>query len=256
MNFYFKNKRIHYRISGQGPAVIFLHGFLESLELWDPVIPLFSETHTVITMDFPGLGKSEVLSNVHGMELMAETVQALLDELKISEAIFVGHSMGGYITLAFAELFQEKTTKIILLNSTSKADSEERIHIRNRSIRLMEEHPKAFISMAISNWAVESSREKFAKEIDALKQRALTFPEEGIIAAIKGMRDRKDRTEVLKNYPKPKYLLLAENDPIIPCEATKVVAEQAGVVVKTISGGHMSLIENFEKTVDFLKEVI
>lgn len=253
MTFEYQDKSIHYHISGTGPAIVFLHGFLESSGMWAPLIPIFSENNTILTLDFPGLGKSEVLAETHTMEMMAEVVNALMEHLKIDTATLVGHSMGGYITLAFIELFEKKADKIILLNSTSKSDSEERIAIRNRSIRLMQEHPKAFISMAIGNWAVADSREKFKDEILHLKEQAFTFPTEGILAAIKGMRERKDRTQFLNEFTKPKFLLLAKNDPIIPCEETRIMAEHVGVSVKTISGGHMSMIENFEETVQFLK---
>lgn len=253
MIFNFQNKSIQYHVSGTGPAIVLLHGFLESSGMWDKIIPSLSEKNTTITLDFPGLGKSDVLAKTHTMEMMAEVVNALLEHLKIDSATLVGHSMGGYITLAFIELFEEKADKIILLNSTSKSDSKERVSIRNRSIRLMHEYPKAFISMAIGNWAVADSREKFKDEINHLKEQAYTFPDEGIIAAIKGMRDRKDRTEVFHQFSKPKYLLLAEDDPIIPCEETKIIAENAGVAVKVISGGHMSLIENYDQIKTFLK---
>src|SRR5690606_12171633 len=168
----------------------------------------------------------------------------------------IGHSMGGYITLAFIEAYPDRAEKIILLNSTFKADNEERKSIRDRSIRLMEQNPRAYVSMAIGNWAVESWREGFKEEIDELKTRAFNFPVDGVIAAIKGMKIRKDRSEVLEDFPKEKYLLLAEADPIIPAEETKTAAENLGVKVKIISGGHMSLIENFEGVMEFLKGII
>lgn len=253
MVFKYQDKSIHYHVSGSGPAIVLLHGFLESSGMWEKIIPSLSKKNTVVTLDFPGLGKSGVLTKTHTMEMMAEVVNELLQHLEIDSATLVGHSMGGYITLAFIELFGEKADKIVLLNSTSKSDSEERISIRNRSIRLMNEHPKAFVSMAIGNWAVADSRERFKDEINHLKEQAYTFPNEGIIAAIKGMRDRKDRTEILKEFAKPKYLLLAKDDPIIPCEETRILAENADVTVKVISGGHMSMIENFEETEEFLK---
>lgn len=256
MIFKYQNKSIHYQISGTGSAVVLLHGFLESSKMWDKITPSLIRNHTIITIDFPGLGKSEVLAETHTMEMMAEVVNALFVHLKIDSATLVGHSMGGYITLAFIELFEKKADRIILLNSTSKSDSEERISIRNRSIRLMQEHPKAFISMAIGNWALEDSREKFKDEINLLKEQAYSFPTEGIIAAIKGMRDRKDRTKVLGDFSKSKYLLLAENDPIISCEKTRKLAENAGVMVKTVSGGHMSLIENYHDTIEFIQDIL
>lgn len=256
MTFNYQNANIHYNVRGKGPAVILLHGFLESATMWNPLIPLIVDKHTVITIDFPGLGKSEPIAEVHTMTMMAEVVDALLQKLNIDKATLIGHSMGGYITLAFIELFEEKVAKIILLNSTSKADSSERKAIRDRSIQLMEKRPKAFISMAIGNWAVEDSREKFKEDLDFLKNQAYTFPVEGIIAALRGMRNRKDRTEVLSKFPRPKYLLLAEDDPIIAAKETGKLAQQAGVEVKIISGGHMSMIENQSALISFVQSAL
>jgi|SRR5690554_978845 len=256
MTFKYQNANIHYTISGTGPAVILLHGFLESQTMWAPLVSRIADTHTVITMDFPGLGKSEPLAEVHTMAMMAEVVDALLQECNIDKATLIGHSMGGYITLAFMDLFEDKAEKIILLNSTSIADSEERKSIRDRSVRLMHERPNAYISMAIGNWAVEDSREKFKEDLDFLKNQAYTFPVEGITAALRGMRDRKDRTDVLQQFPRPKYLLLAEDDPIIDARETSELAKQAGVEVKTISGGHMSMIENQTALLDFVQSAL
>lgn len=256
MIFEFKNKKIYYEISGNGPAVVLLHGFLESSHIWKKLLPFLEKSHTVLQIDFPGLGKSETVGEIHSMELMAEIVRNLMDSLQIETAAFIGHSMGGYITLAFIEAYPDRAEKIILLNSTFKADNEERKSIRDRSIRLMEQNPRAYVSMAIGNWAVESSRERFKEEIDELKTRAFNFPVDGVIAAIKGMKIRKDRSEVLEDFPKEKYLLLAEADPIIPAEETKTAAENLGVKVKIIAGGHMSLIENFEGVMEFLKGII
>lgn len=256
MTFKYQNSNIHYNVYGKGPAVILLHGFLESSTIWEPLIPLISDKHTVITMDFPGLGKSDPLDEIHTMRMMAKVVDVLLQELNIDKATLIGHSMGGYITLAYIDLFGEKAEKIVLLNSTSTADSLERKVIRDRSIRLVEKNPKAFISMAIGNWAVESSREKFKEDIDFLKTQAYSFPTEGIVAALKGMRNRKDRSEILKNFSRPKYLLLAEEDPIIPADETSQMAMDADVEVKIISGGHMSMIENQSELLDFVQSAL
>lgn len=252
----FKNTQIFYETHGEGPAVVLLHGFLESSPMWASLIPKISGKHTVVTLDFPGMGKSEVIDKTHSMEMMAEAVDAVLNHLHIEKAIFIGHSMGGYVTLAYTELFPDKVDKIVLLNSTSISDSAEAQKNRNRAISLVKKNPRAFISMAIGNWAVESSRETFADEIQTLKEQAYTFPLEGITAALKGMRDRKDRTEVLNNFPGPKYMLLAEDDPLIPVQKNIQLAKEAGVLTKIITGGHMSLIENKASVVDFIKSIL
>ena len=106
--------------------------------------------------------------------------------------------------------------------------------------------------MAIGNLFAESSREKFTSEIEALKAEAYSFPVEGIKAAIKGMRDRKDRIGILKNFSKEKHMILAKEDPIMPLSEGKKIAGQCGCTVKIIGGGHMSLIENREFVCDYL----
>lgn len=253
MIFEYNGKNIGFSVIGNGMPVVMIHGFLESRDMWDAIIPHFSNC-CIITLDLPGMGESDPIASVHTMELMAETVQALLNHLKVEEAVFVGHSMGGYITLACAELFPERILKIILLNSTFRTDDETRKENRIRGIEMLKSHPKAYISMAIGNYVSEASRERFAEKINFMKTQAYQFPVEGIIAALKGMAARKDRSEVLKNFPKPKYLLLAEEDPLIPAKDTALEAEQLGVSTQIISGGHLSQVENLPEVVAFLKE--
>ena len=111
MTFHYKNIPIHYKTFGNGPGIVLLHGFLESATMWKSLIPQLSKNKFVITIDFPGHGKSGVISEIHTMELMAEVVNELLLHLQISSATFIGHSMGGYVSLAFTELFPEKVER-------------------------------------------------------------------------------------------------------------------------------------------------
>ncbi|MBT0606953.1 alpha/beta fold hydrolase [Aequorivita echinoideorum] len=256
MTFKFKNISIHYEIFGQGPAVVLLHGFLESSTMWNYLIPKLSEKNTVLILDFPGHGKSETVHETHSMELMADVVNSLLKELKIQKATFVGHSMGGYVALAYAEKYVDSVEKLILLNSTTAEDSEERKQNRDRSLEIVDKIPEAYISMAIGNLFAENSREKFASEIEKLKNEAKAFPMEGIKAAIRGMRDRKDRTSVLKNFPRGKYIISASEDPIIPMDEIKTISEKTGAKLKTLPGGHLSTVENGQAVSDYLLSVL
>ncbi len=252
MIFHYKNIPIHYKTFGKGSAVVLLHGFLESSNMWKPLIPQLSKNNTVITIDFPGHGKSDIISEIHTMELMAEVVDEILKHLQIPSATFIGHSMGGYVVLAYAEMFTEKVEKLILLNSTPVADSEERKENRNRALKVIDQNPRAYINMAIGNLFAETSREKYSSEIEALKTEAYSFPVEGIKGAIKGMRDRKDRTEVLRSFNKAKHMILAEEDPVLPLLEAKLVAEKCNVSLKIIEGGHISMIENKDFVVKYL----
>ncbi|SRX52381.1 alpha/beta fold hydrolase [Aequorivita sp. CIP111184] len=256
MTFHYKNIPIHYEISGNGPSLVLLHGFLESSTMWNSLIPQFSKNNTIVTINFPGHGKSGVISEIHSMELMAEVVNELLQHLQISSATLIGHSMGGYVALAYAEMFTEKIEKLILLNSTPIADSEEKKENRNRALKVIDQNPQAYISMAIGNLFAKTSRQKYSSEIEALKKEAYSFPVEGIKAAIKGMRDRKDRTEILKNFNKEKYMILAEEDPILLLSETIEVAEKCNVSLKIIEGGHISTIENRDFIANYLHFIL
>lgn len=252
MIYHYKNIPIYYETFGKGSVIILLHGFLESSTMWKPLIPELSKNNFVITIDFPGHGKSGVISEIHSMELMAEVVNEIMEHLQISIATFIGHSMGGYVALACAEIFPEKVEKLILLNSTPVADTEERKVNRDRALKVIDQNAKVYIAMAIGNLFAETSREKFAVEIEALTAEAYSFPVEGIKSAIKGMRDRKDRTEVLKQFKKEKFMVLAEEDPILPVLETKMIAEHCNVTLKIIKGGHMSIVENLDSVKKYL----
>src|SRR5690554_1442359 len=99
----YQNANIHYTKSGNGPALILWHGFPESTTMWDPLVSRIADKHTGIAIDSPGMGKSEPVAEVHTMTMMAEVVHALLQESNIDKATLIGHSMGGYITLAFID---------------------------------------------------------------------------------------------------------------------------------------------------------
>lgn len=232
--------------------MVLLHGFLESSKMWNPLLSELSNNRQVITIDLPGLGESGVIAETHSMELMAEVVDTVLEHLKISTATFIGHSMGGYVTIAYAEMFPDKVEKMVLLNSTPIADSEERKETRDRALKIIDSSARSYISMAIVNWAGETSREKFSKEIELSKNLAYTFPIEGIKAALMGMRNRKDRTEVIKAFPREKYMFLAEDDPIIPIQDSLKLAKECGVKIKVVQGGHLSIIENLPAVREFL----
>ncbi|MEZ4858956.1 MAG: alpha/beta hydrolase [Flavobacteriaceae bacterium] len=252
MIFQFNNTSIYYETYGKGPALLLLHGFLESARIWKEFIPPLSEKYTLVIPDLPGHGKSEIIGETHAMELMAEVMDGLFQHLKINKAIVLGHSMGGYVALAFTELFEEKVSKLILLNSTTEADSEERKENRNRAIQFIEKEKGSFLSMAISNLFSETSRIIYCKEIESLKKEAQGFPSKGIIANSKGMRDRKDRTYILKSFSKEKWIVCGYEDPIVPVAISKSIAKTTNTPLFILPGSHMSWLENKDEIVKFL----
>jgi pimeloyl-ACP methyl ester carboxylesterase len=152
--------------------------------------------------------------------------------------------MGGYVALAFAELFPESIKGLVLLNSTSRADSDERKANRDRAIVAVKQNYASFIRMSIANLFSEDNREKLIDEIEKVKTEALKTPLQGIVASLEGMKIRKDREVLLHLTPYPKLLILGEKDPVLNLVETKEQIENTTVQLVTFPDGHMSTIEN------------
>lgn len=252
MIYNFNETPIYYTTSGSGPALVLLHGFLESSTIWEEMIPAWKEKYTIICVDLPGHGKSGTISQVHTMELMAKVLHELLEYLEVPKSKIVGHSMGGYVALAYAEHFPEKLDTLVLLNSTTVSDSPERKENRDRALRIIESEKKSFIGMAINNLFSTETRKHFPSEIETLKKEAYTFSTEGIKANIRGMRDRVDRTAILKNFPGRKWVVAGRMDPIVPFSQSEQVALDSHSPLKIVEGSHMSWLENKDEIISFM----
>ncbi len=240
----FKNTSISYSDNGKGTAIVLLHGFLENQKMWDNYIEAFSKKNRVITIDLLGHGDTECLGYVTSMEDNADAVHSVLTELRIRKAILVGHSMGGYVGLAFAELYPENVKGLVLLNSTARADSTERQLNRDRAIIAVKKSYIGFVSLAIANLFSENNRERLVAEIANTKKEALKTPLQAIIASLEGMKIRSDRKVLLHLSPYPKMLILGKKDPIVAYEEAKEQIENTEVQLVTFPDGHMSHIEN------------
>jgi len=255
----YKNTKISYTDEGKGTAVLLLHGFLENKTMWKAFMPNLAKKHRVITLDLLGHGETECIGYVHVMEDQADMIYTLMLYLKIRKVVLVGHSMGGYVALAFAELYPEHVKGLLLLNSTSKADSEERKINRARAIVAVKQNYGAFVSMSIANLFSEDNRERLSKEIEKVKKEALKTPLQGIVAALEGMKIRKDRQALLHFVPYPIELVLGKKDGVLNYDENIEQIEGTKVQLTTFPDGHMSHIEN-EKELkqvleNFLKKV-
>lgn len=248
----YKNTKISYSDTGKGNTIILLHGFLENKKMWKDYVALFSETYRVITIDLLGHGESECLGYVHSMEENANVVNGILEHLNIQKAIIVGHSMGGYVGLAFAESYPDKIEKLVLLNSTSKEDSAEKKLNRARAIKTVKQNYVAFISMSIANLFSEENRTRLTDEIEKVKEQALKTPLQGIVASLEGMKIRKDREILLKQNLFPVLLILGKKDPVLNYDENISQIENTTAKLVSFEDGHMSQIENKEE----LKKVL
>ncbi len=257
--FLYKNTKISYTEQGKGTAVVLLHGFLENKSMWNDYVIAISKKNRVITIDLLGHGETECLGYVHSMEDNAEVVMSVLQHLKIRKAVFIGHSMGGYVALAFAELYPENVKGILLLNSTSRADSDERKSNRDRAIKAVKQNYTAFVRMSIANLFSEKNRTILVDEIENVKTEALKTPLQGIVASLEGMKIRKDREVILHFATYPILLILGKQDPVLIYDENVSQIENTNVKLHTFNDGHMSHIENREELMlvllEFLKKV-
>ena len=255
----YKNTKISYSDQGKGTAVVLLHGFLENKTMWNVFIPELSKKYRIIAIDLLGHGETECLGYVHSMEDQAEMVHAVLHELKIRKTVLIGHSMGGYVALAFAELYPDNVKGIVLQNSTSRADSDERKKNRDRAIKAVKQNYTNFVRLSIANLFSEDNRERLENEIEKVKLEALKTPLQGIVAALEGMKIRKDREVLLHFAPYPIQLVLGKKDSVLIYEENIDQIEGTKVELTTFPDGHMSHIENETELkkvlVDFLKKI-
>jgi len=215
--------------------------------MWQDYVTLFSEKHRIITIDLLGHGKSEPLGYVHSMEENANVVHEVLEHLKIEKATILGHSMGGYVGLAFAELFPKSIQKLVLLNSTSREDSAEKKSNRTRAIKAVKQNYVGFVSLAIANLFSENNRTRLADKIEIVKKEALKTPLQGIIASLEGMKIRKDRESLLQQNLFPVLLILGKKDPVLNYEDSISQIEDTTGELVSFEDGHMSHIENSEE---------
>lgn len=255
-NFLYKNIKIHYSDQGSGKGLVLLHGFLEDLSMWDTVIETLKKTHRVICIDLLGHGKTGNLGYIHTMEEQANMVKHLLDNLGMERCAFVGHSMGGYIALAFAEMFPEKMSALCLMNSTAYADDKERKLNRDRGIRAVKQNHKTFIRMAVPNLFSEENRAIFTEEIGQVTETALKMGPQGIIAALEGMKIRKDRTKLLKESNFPILMIMGKKDPALDYFSLLEQSKMGKVEKVVFDDGHMSHLENESELISALEHFI
>jgi len=240
----YKNLNLYFTDQGNGDPLVFLHGFLEDSGMWKKVVSSFVKTNRVICLDLLGHGKTENLGYIHSMETQANMLKFLLDKLDIAKCTLIGHSMGGYIALAFTDLFPEKVSGLCLMNSTAFADDNEKKRNRDRGIAAVKQNHRTFIRIAIPNLFSEENRSIFSKEIIEITEDALKMSQQGIIASIEGMKVRVDRSHILSQKNIPILMIIGKKDPALDYKSLLIQAKNKRIESVIFEDGHMSHIEN------------
>ncbi len=252
----YKGGKLFYTITGAGPACILLHGFLENLSIWNALTERLKVNHKVFCIDLPGHGQSDVLDWKYGIAGMANAVLEIVEKEKLDKIDLVGHSMGGYVALAFAKENIEKVNGLLLLNSTPAADDEQRVTDRKYGIAMAEKNYKAIVKMSIANLFASKNRKKLEQVIENLKEEALKTPVEGYIAGQEAMMNRPDLSNFWKQAVFKKAMLLGENDTLIEAFETKKAFIDKVPEITILSGGHVLFLENPKKTYEKIQNFL
>ena len=252
----FNNKNIHFTDTGQGKVIVLLHGFMESQHIWNLFVNELSGDFRVIAVDLPGHGRSEVLSEIHTMEIMADMVHSLLNKLGTGKCIMIGHSMGGFITLAFAEKYPEMLKGFSLFHSHAFEDSDEGKTNRDRSIEFVQKDKTNFLTMFIPALFSEDSQVKHKIMIEKLISEAKKMTREGIIASLAGMKLRPSRTHVLEKTKVPVLFIIGLLDIRFPVdrawEMIGLPKHSQVLILRDVA--HMGYIEAPEATLTAVRQ--
>lgn len=235
--------------------VVLLHGYLESLDVWDDFQRILSKQARVLSVDLPGHGISEVKGDVHTMEFLADTVHAAMLSQGMERAVVVGHSMGGYVALELLRNHPEALAGIVLFHSGPHADSEQKKQDREREISLIQGGKKELIARMFPQVGfAPQNRRRLAAEIEDLSEQIILTEDEGIVAILRGLMRRRDNNDTLHNSGVPQLFILGRHDEYItPEAATVVVGNHPQAQVEWLEeSGHMGFVEEPARSMEII----
>ncbi len=229
-----------YERRGRGAPFVLLHGFPLDHTIWEPVVALMDERAEVILPDLRGHGASEAPKTPYSMDDMADDVAALLDRLDVARAVIVGHSMGGYVALAFAARHPGRLAGLGLVATHAWADTPERRAARRAQ---MDEVVKGGVAVLTEGMAAKLTSD--AALAARLRELILRTPPAGVIGALRAMATRPERTDVLASLRVPAVVVVGMNDAILPPERGRemVALLPQARLVEIAGAGHMPMME-------------
>jgi pimeloyl-ACP methyl ester carboxylesterase len=260
----FKGKQIAYSDSNpgknreaEGLPVVLIHGFLEDSRLWEEWLPLLPNRR-YICIDLPGFGSSELTENLT-MAGMAEAVAAVIAHLDLQKFILTGHSMGGYVALAYAEKWAEKIAGLCMFHSHPFADSEEKKAGRLKAIEFIKTNGHViYVRQTIPQLFIYDFSKGYQSEVNRLIHNAIYFSPEAIIAALDSMRNRQDRSEVLRNLDCPVLMLIGQHDTAVPLDVSMAMTTlpSRGIIHVFPTVGHMGMFSASRETAKAFREFL
>lgn len=256
----YRSLTLSYRIEGKGTPVLLLHGFAEDGSIWDPPLAALKKSHLLVIPDLPGSGQSSPLSGPATLEELADYIKAIIDTEEITQCILIGHSMGGYITLAFAEKYPGRLKALGLFHSIAFADSEEKKAGRQKSIEFIRKNgAPAYIRQSTPNLFSDHSRKEHPEWITSLTDRyATSIPPDSLVYYQQAMINRPDRSHVLAQFPNPVLFIIGRQDNIIPLDASlrQTHIPALSHIHLLENSGHMGMLEDSAASQDILDDFL
>lgn len=255
----FQGNQIAFYLSGEGEQMplVLLHGFCEDSRVWEEWMEQLPQ-RPILRIDLPGFGNSGLPDDLT-IEGMAEAVDFVLRQLNIEKCVLTGHSMGGYVALAFAEKHGEKLAGLCMFHSHPFADNEEKKAGRLKSVDFIKKNGHIlYVRQMIPQLFAYDFSKGYQMEVNRLIHNATYYKPEAIIAALEAMRIRPDRSEVLKKIKCPVLFLIGKHDTAIPLDLSMAqvhLPEQASIhVFPTV--GHMGMFSAQRETAKAFKEFL
>ena len=249
---------VHYTDAGTGDVVVLIHGLAEDGSVWEQQTLPLSAGYRVLIPDLPGSGLSALPGNL-SMESLAAAVKAVLENEGISEAVIIGHSMGGYTTLAFAELYPDMVKAFGLFHSTAVADSEEKIASRKKNIDfILSNGTLTFLKTATPSSFSPAFQEEHPDVIEELIARYSSFDPLSLVAYNEAMVQRPDRKHVLAGAACPVLFVIGKQDDVIPFEQSLQMAHLPDTAYIHVleKSGHMGMMEEPENSTRILNKFL
>lgn len=251
---------LNYIQKGQGQPIVLIHGFCENLRIWDSFVDTLAKQAQVIAVDLPGFGGNPPLEEPITIEAMADRVYRTLHELGIASGVLIGHSLGGYVSLAFAEKYPQWVRGLCLFHSTAYADNPTKQEKRDKAIRFIQENSiSAFNDGLIPSLFADSQRDQLRDTIAEVKALANQTPASTAIEVTRAMKHRADRTAVLEQATYPIMFIAGREDEAVPLEdiQSQCWLPSGSVSVHVLSNvGHMGMYEAPKLTVKLVEEFI
>lgn len=257
----YQNSKISYNIKGveNKKSIILLHGYLESKEIWNDFADELSKQFKVISIDIPGHGQSELISEEQSFFDIADLILFISDSLKINKFFLVGHSMGGYIALAFAKKYTQRLSGFCLFHSTPFPDNEEKRALRNVEIDFVKMGKKNLLCVInIPKIFADINTLKFEKDIDNIVNIAKQTSDLGIIVALNSMKNRENMSGFLYQTELPTLIILGLSDNYISYEkvGSQIKLPKNGKMICLENSGHIGFIEEKERTLEVISKFI